>query len=62
MFNNNNPRFKFKEIFCFLLNNTIFNNLIELPTNYKLPVAKNITFITQWLIEDATLGIFTLQH
>ena len=41
---------------------SIFNNLIELPTNYKLPVAKNITFITQWLIEDATLGIFTFKE
>tara|TARA_B100000579_G_scaffold383969_1_gene354115 strand:- start:397 stop:2373 length:1977 start_codon:yes stop_codon:yes gene_type:complete len=41
---------------------SIFNNLIELPTNYKLPVAKNITFFTQWLIEDATLGIFTFKE
>ena len=41
---------------------SIFNYLIEFPNNFKLPIAKNITFITKWLIEDASLGIFTFKE
>tara|TARA_Y100000590_G_scaffold132270_1_gene151124 strand:+ start:98 stop:2074 length:1977 start_codon:yes stop_codon:yes gene_type:complete len=41
---------------------SIFNDLIELPNNYKLPIAKNITFIIKWLIEDASLGIFSFKE
>ena len=28
---------------------SIFSNLIDFPNNYKLPIAKNITFITKWI-------------
>ena len=41
---------------------SIFNYLIEFPNNFKLPIAKNITFITKWLIEDASLGIFSFKE
>ncbi len=41
---------------------SIFSNLIDFPNNYKLPIAKNITFITKWLIEDANLGIFSFKE
>ena len=41
---------------------SIFNNLLELPNNYKLPIAENITFIIKWLIEDASFGIFSFKE
>ena len=41
---------------------SFFNYLIEIPNNFKLPIAKNITFITKWLIEDASLGIFSFKE
>ena len=41
---------------------SIFNYLIEFPNNYKLPIAKNITYIIKWLIEDASLGIFSFKE
>ena len=39
----------------------IFENLIEFPNNYKLPIAKYITTITKWLIEEASFGIFSFK-
>jgi glycine betaine/proline transport system permease protein len=41
---------------------SFFNYLIEIPNNFKLPIAKNITIITKWLIEDASLGIFSFKQ
>ena len=41
---------------------SIFNYLIEFPNNFKKTNAKNITFITKWLIEDASLGIFSFKE
>ena len=41
---------------------SFFNYLIEFPNNFKLPIAKNITIITKWLIEDANLGIFSFKQ
>ena len=41
---------------------SFFNYLIEIPNNFKLPIAKNITIITKWLIEDANLGIFSFKQ
>ena len=40
----------------------IFENLIEFPNNYKLPIAKYITTITKWLIEEASFGIFSFKE
>ena len=41
---------------------SIFNSLIEFPNYYKLPIAENITFFIKWLIEDASLGVFSFKE
>ena len=41
---------------------SIFENLIELPNDYKLPIASYISSITKWLIEDASFGIFSFKE
>tara|TARA_B100000575_G_scaffold284912_1_gene279575 strand:- start:925 stop:2901 length:1977 start_codon:yes stop_codon:yes gene_type:complete len=35
---------------------------IEIPNNYKLPVAKYITIFTKWLIEEANFGFFSFKE